>query len=625
MGSNRQPRGAAAHDSMPLAAAAAAARARILHSRWATCARRSAAPTFAASVLGIVIVRLSGTATIEWPGVIIAVLAWVGATYAVARATLPSAAHALALWDEKTGRHEFLLSAWAFEREDGSLGVGSLLHLQRARYAAAEHLSHLPADYPCAPGHRSWALPAVLIAVSASGILLRPPLPEDVRVTAAHALRAKELAEALSQDADAPKTMEGLSAAEQEKLDDVHRQVKDTVEKLKTLSDATPKDVLEDLERRARAAEQLASQLTPTDEQILPAEVLDELSRHADTAPFAGAVEAGDFEKISAEAKRLADKLDASPTVEERERLKHALDKSLAEHPAGEPSATAQNLKEADRQLAKKRLAEASEQFRQIQSRFQKAAERKRSRRQLERLADRLRSTGQKIFRPSTGAMARLTPSPYASPPRLAPPPPAGTGSKQCSSQSMRMRLAQMSAAQGSLAPGGAMQRSAQVTPLQAQGQMQAPPIPGAGGLGSPGSSAIPGGGQIPGGSLGAMASPQAGAAAGPPSAQASAGGNSAGQGTAPLAGAASSPTKASTTSVVNAPLGREGASSTRRLEGVSHEDESTRASTAVALAFVSAQEEALDAEPLPLSRREEVLRYFTGLRKQLEETGDQQ
>ena len=45
----------------------------------------------------------------------------------------------------------------------------------------------------------------------------------------------------------------------------------------------------------------------------------------------------------------------------------------------------------------------------------------------------------------------------------------------------------------------------------------------------------------------------------------------------------------------------------------------SGRSARDIAIDFLKVQEEALSSEPLPLSRREHVLRYFTALRKQLE------
>lgn len=47
--------------------------------------------------------------------------------------------------------------------------------------------------------------------------------------------------------------------------------------------------------------------------------------------------------------------------------------------------------------------------------------------------------------------------------------------------------------------------------------------------------------------------------------------------------------------------------------------ESSTRSTRDIAIEFLKVQEEALASEPLPLSRREHVLRYFTALRKQLE------
>ena len=44
----------------------------------------------------------------------------------------------------------------------------------------------------------------------------------------------------------------------------------------------------------------------------------------------------------------------------------------------------------------------------------------------------------------------------------------------------------------------------------------------------------------------------------------------------------------------------------------------SGRSARDIAIDFLKVQEEALASEPLPLSRREHVLRYFTALRKQL-------
>jgi hypothetical protein len=55
-------------------------------------------------------------------------------------------------------------------------------------------------------------------------------------------------------------------------------------------------------------------------------------------------------------------------------------------------------------------------------------------------------------------------------------------------------------------------------------------------------------------------------------------------------------------------------------VEGESHGEGSSRSARELAIEFVRAEEEALDEEPLPLSRRAQVLRYFTELRRQIED-----
>ncbi len=76
-------------------------------------------------------------------------------------------------------------------------------------------------------------------------------------------------------------------------------------------------------------------------------------------------------------------------------------------------------------------------------------------------------------------------------------------------------------------------------------------------------------------------------------------------------------PTEA--TEVVEAAPANEGASQVRQLSEQGHREEAAVQRRASALEFLRAEEEAISKEPIPLSRREQVLRYFTVLRKQLE------
>ena len=57
------------------------------------------------------------------------------------------------------------------------------------------------------------------------------------------------------------------------------------------------------------------------------------------------------------------------------------------------------------------------------------------------------------------------------------------------------------------------------------------------------------------------------------------------------------------------------GDSTSRSVAGSEHGEDSALAVTATPAALIDAEEKALDAEPLPLARREQVKRYFALLR----------
>ncbi|MDF1701706.1 MAG: hypothetical protein P1V36_11175 [Planctomycetota bacterium] len=65
--------------------------------------------------------------------------------------------------------------------------------------------------------------------------------------------------------------------------------------------------------------------------------------------------------------------------------------------------------------------------------------------------------------------------------------------------------------------------------------------------------------------------------------------------------------------------MGNQGSSEMTTREPGDRTESSGRSKRDIAIEFIKVQEEALASEPLPLSRREHVLRYFTALRKQLE------
>lgn len=97
-------------------------------------------------------------------------------------------------------------------------------------------------------------------------------------------------------------------------------------------------------------------------------------------------------------------------------------------------------------------------------------------------------------------------------------------------------------------------------------------------------------------------------------------GGHFAGHGSAPYANKKTDPLKAAGTGVVGAAVSGEGPSQVRNVEQGMHREDPSRKSRQLAIEFIKTEEEALAEEPLPLSRRQQVLRYFTALRRRLVE-----
>jgi hypothetical protein len=99
-----------------------------------------------------------------------------------------------------------------------------------------------------------------------------------------------------------------------------------------------------------------------------------------------------------------------------------------------------------------------------------------------------------------------------------------------------------------------------------------------------------------------------------------SGGGLPPGTGSAAPHGARTTASGASRSETVEAPIGGEGSSEVRtRAPEAGRESVAARERLDAALELIDAEEEALYAEPLPLSRREQVLRYFQALRQRLE------
>ncbi|MEQ1840683.1 MAG: hypothetical protein ABL994_09755, partial [Verrucomicrobiales bacterium] len=115
-------------------------------------------------------------------------------------------------------------------------------------------------------------------------------------------------------------------------------------------------------------------------------------------------------------------------------------------------------------------------------------------------------------------------------------------------------------------------------------------------------------------------ASPGAGtSAAAGASSQSGQGGDQAGSGTAELVDDASEAIKATEDAKVVAQANQSGDSVLRSVEGQARSEKSDRSLQEVITDFIAVEEEALDEQSLPMSRKQHVLRYFSGIRQQFE------
>lgn len=96
-------------------------------------------------------------------------------------------------------------------------------------------------------------------------------------------------------------------------------------------------------------------------------------------------------------------------------------------------------------------------------------------------------------------------------------------------------------------------------------------------------------------------------------------GGLQPGVGTSDPAGEATEATAATQQGNVAAQINTDGESTVRAVEGGTRQELATRSRREMAVDFLNVQEEALDEQTLPLSRREHVLRYFNAIRRQFE------
>ncbi len=575
-------------EKKPFRAAAGRARNRLVLARWFALLKRSAPPVFAAAAALLLALRLGGMRWGELPAAAALAGVWftILALWAVLRR--PTALAALALWDERAGRREALASAYCFEAA-AQPSLGERRHLDRAREMLDRARPSLRRDLPTRFALRALLLPAAFLALSASGLLRAEASTEEAALEEGARRRARRAAEVLNEKIEKFKGMKGLKPEELKAAERLKEKLEATAEKMRAPGKTSSREILAELERRAKEAEKLARELAAGDIEASASKMIDELARHADTAKLGAALKANDLDGSKLSAEQLAAKLkDKGLTKEVSKRVKEALKKALKAADADDmKSKLGQKLRMAHEEMKKGRPKKAGDRFSELAEHFAGRKQRERARRQLERLVKMMRETGWKL---SGRELKRLRPREYDG--MLEPLPEGLTMLKEGGLPGNRE----------SWLPGK-------------PGRLGVGMLPGSG----KGAGLIPGSGSGEGFGMGGMTPVPGTEAAGVLPGGGGTGGLRAGRGTAPLGKKPTRPHRTTGTGVVKARPGKDGASVVRLVEPSGHKETAYRVARKVAVDFIKAEEATLDEELLPLSRREQILRYFTALRRQLE------
>lgn len=616
--------------------AAGRAVGRVIRLRWVRALGRSALPFSLLVLVPLLVLRFLGQG---WAGGGLAaalVVLWVLGCGFWAWRGRPSPFAALSRWDERAGREDTFASAWFFESEGMEMPAAEL-HLTRAREDLTRAMGGLASDLPLPLRPVWWLLPPALMIAFFLPWTRPAPGPGEAALTGEMAAAAAEEGERL---AGRDKGLEGegaLNEEERERLAALQEQIDATADELGTAADRSAREVLAELEARARAAEKLAERLGEGDESWASEAMVAEMLRHADTADLGEAVAEKDAAVSGTEAGALADKLQGPDLAAETsgrigEALERVMEQALEED---REKLVGSHVAAAEEEMSLQRPGAAGEQFAQLADRMRRMGERQRAQDELEKLAQQLREAGSNIAGQNAGGMEKLAGQPAG-----------GEGGGDQAMPQMEPLAGEL-AAPGSLTPPG-MQPFDQLPQGQGSNSLGQSPPPGQGELApAPGEgqtqpgqvSPTPPGGAgaegapmllapVPGASPGedpagmAMV-PVAGSRPGAPGATLAAPvpGLNAGVGTAPLEGEASGAEDAKRDGVVSAQRGSDGASTFRAVEGGARDEDAALRASRIATDFIAVEEQALDEAQLPLSRRRHVLRYFTNLRKSFEST----
>ncbi len=562
-------------------------------------------------------------------------------------ASRPHSRKALSILDEKGGWKDQFSSAWAFLKkgEDEQISRrGRDAHLAIAGKKLPGALAELKQILPLPQMRWMWILPVVAILFAASS-LFRPGIDAgDLLLTDEMQNAAAEQGDQLKAETERVKNLDALNEEEKKELEKLRSEVDTVAEDLASTEGQTAMEVLEALESRARAAEKLAEKLGVASDAWASEQMLAEMSSHPDTADLALAIKDKQADPAADESDRIAGVLnDNEITRETGNRFNLALEQIMKQATEeDETKPVGERVGNASSKMLQSSPKTAAREFEELAKHFRIVRDREEAQERLEELANKLRDAGSEISGSKLQQMKKLAQNDGKQPPMP-------KGLQQLNANPLANQIQNMQAPQ--------MPQPGQMGTPQSQkgqGQNQAPvpgaqnspkggqaksgglkaPIPGQGQKGKGGgqgmamgkgakddkgkgkggglSAPIPGmpnGAPVPGMGLGGQGSASAQGA----------GGNEAGNGTAEMVDNQTDAVKATKDVKVVAQTNKTGESTTRAIQGQARTEQAERSRQEVMADFMAVEEQALDGQALPLSRRNHVLRYFSEIRNQFE------
>lgn len=602
-------------------------------------------------IIVMILRRVMGWQSNEWLIVLAGMGLWMVGAWIFSRFRLPRTAKALRLLDRLGGWKDCYSSAWDFGSQEEPSQAQSL-HIRRAQATLEEAREAIPALLPIPPVRRAWAAPLLVLLLASTPWGRLQPDPLDLALTTEMREAAALQAENLLREAERLRSLAGQDEEKAKEVEALLAEVESMAKELADPEGTSVGEMLESLEERARAAEKLAEKLAPHVDAWASEEMLAEMARHTDTADLslligdkAASGAADETDKI---AKLLAG--DAM-TVDILDRMTRALEGiSAAETEEDKARPVGEHFENASQKILDASAKIASREFEELAKFFRELAEQDAIKAQLDKLAENLREAGGEIGGSELKKMEEIAA--------------AAASAESPLTQGLQTLSAPTESNQPMDLPGldSMMKDSSENTGNVANAAQSSdnPPVPGSPSVqeGEPGQQ--PGEGEqtfsapVPGekapdnmaasgmgmenqsqegkGDSGMLSAPIPGTSPGESgmgtgmnlgggsSTESGLGGDQAGTGTAALQKQEPSDSmKASSESTVFAQAGKEGESTMRAVEGKKRQENAKRSRQDVVADFLEVQEQALDDQTLPLSRREQVLRYFSGVRAQFE------